>query len=203
MTSKPTCSLFRSTLPREGRRASSTSFAPLRRFDPCLSLLFISSGSPTDPSAPAGNALFTAKEARCFPETSFGFVCLPSVRHSARQGVLASPWLSRWRLHRHTRTLKRNPVVFRPRAARTDDGARRPAETPRSFRCRRAEPIAPRECPCPAKDAFGTGGNNRGTKQGSVSDAAHSRRSRGSGTRASRCRSGVPLTDSATGFVAL
>ena len=137
---------------------------------PCpLSLLFISSGSPTDPSAPAGNALFTAKEARCFPETSFGFVCLPSARHSARQGVLASPWLSRWRLHRHTRTLKRNPVVFRPRAARTDDGARRPAETPRSFRCRRAEPIAPRECPCPAKDAFGTGGNNRGTKQGSVS----------------------------------
>ena len=107
----------------------------------------------------------------------------------------ASPRRSRWRLHRHTRTLKRNPAVFRPRAARTDDGTRRPVETPRSFRCRRAEPIAPRGCPCTAKDAFGIGGNNRGTKQGSVSDAAHSRRSCGLGIRASRCRSGVPHTD--------
>jgi len=28
----------------------------------------------------AGDALFTAKEARCFPETAIGFVCLPSER---------------------------------------------------------------------------------------------------------------------------
>ena len=81
--------------------------------------------------------LFTAKEARCFPETAFGFVCLPSARLSARHEVPAGPWRSRWRLHRHTRTLKRNPAVFRPRATRTDDGARRLVETPRSFRCRR------------------------------------------------------------------
>ncbi len=109
--------------------------------------------------------------------------------------VLARPWRSRWRLHRHTRTLERNTAVFRPRSARTDDGARRPVETPRSFRRRRAEP-------CPAKYGFGIGDNNRGTKQGSISNVVHSERSRGSGIRASRCRSGVPHTDSATGFVA-
>ncbi len=103
---------------------------------------------------------------------------------------------------RHTRTLKRILSVFRPRAARTGDGARRPVETPRSFRRRWAEPIAPRGCPFPAKDAFGIGGNNRSTKQGSVSDAVHSGRSRGSGIRVSRYRSNVPHTDSATGFVA-
>ena len=87
--------------------------------------------------AVGGDALFTAKEARCFPETAFGFVCLPSATFLARREVPANPWRSRWRLHRHTRTLKRNPAVFRPQAARTDDGARRPVETPRSFRCRR------------------------------------------------------------------
>ena len=138
--------------------------------------------------AAGGDALFTAKKASCFPETALGFVCLPSATLLARQEVPARPWRSRRRLHRHTRTLERNPAVFRPRAARTDDGAHRPVETPRSLRCRRAEPIAPRGCPCPAKDAFGIGGNNRGTKQGSVSDVVHSRRSRGSGIRASRCR---------------
>ncbi len=149
-----------------------------------------------------GDTLFIAKEARCFPETSFGFVCLPSARLPARQELLTSPWRSQWHLHRHTKILERNPAVFRPRAAHTDDGARRPGETRRSFRCRRAELIAPRECPCPAKGAFGIGGNNRSTKQESVSDVVHSRRSHGSGTRASRCRSDVPRTDFATGFVA-
>ncbi len=107
------------------------------------------------------------------------WICLPAVGKAfGAAGSAASPWRSWWRLHRHTRTLKRIPAVFRPRAARSDDGARRLVETPRSFRCRRAEPIAPRRCPCPAKDAFGIGGNNRGTKQGSVSDVVHSRRSR-------------------------
>ena len=38
-----------------------------------------------------GDALFTAKEARCFPKTAFRFACLPSARLSARQEVLASP----------------------------------------------------------------------------------------------------------------
>ncbi len=37
--------------------------------------------------AAAGDVLFTAKEAKCFPETAFGFVCLPSARLSARQEV--------------------------------------------------------------------------------------------------------------------
>ncbi len=152
--------------------------------------------------AAAGDALFIVTEARCFPESAFEFVCLPSATLLARQEVPANSWRSRWRFHRHTRTLKRNPAVFRPRAARTDDEARRPVETPRSLRCRRAELIVPRGCPCPAIDAFGIGGNNRGTKQGFVSDAVHSRRSRGLGILASRCQSGVPHTDSATGFVA-
>ena len=151
--------------------------------------------------AAGGDALFTAKEERCFPETAVGFVCLPSAILLARQEVPASPRRFRWRLRRHSRTAKRNPAVFRPRAARSDDGARRPVETPRFFRCHRPEPIASRECPCPAKGGFGIGGNNRGTKKGSVSDAVHSRRSHGLGIRASRCRSGVPHTDSATGFV--
>jgi hypothetical protein len=42
--------------------------------------------------AAGGYALFTAKEARCFPETAFGFVCLPSATLLARQDVPASPW---------------------------------------------------------------------------------------------------------------
>ncbi len=130
------------------------------------------------------------------------WICLPAIGMALGAAeVLASTWRSHWCLHRHRRTPKRNPAVFRPQAARTDDGARRPVETPRSFR-RRAEPVAPRGCPCPAKDGSGIGGNNRGPKQGSVADAVHSRRSRGSGIRASRCRSGVPHMDSATGFVA-
>ncbi len=37
--------------------------------------------------AVAGDALFAAKEARCFPESAFGFVCLPSATLSARQEV--------------------------------------------------------------------------------------------------------------------
>ncbi len=44
-----------------------------------------------------------------FPETAFGFVCLASARLSARQEVLASPWRSRWRLHRRARTLQTGP----------------------------------------------------------------------------------------------
>ena len=42
--------------------------------------------------AAGGYALFTAKEARCFPETAFGFVCLPSATLLAWQEVPASPW---------------------------------------------------------------------------------------------------------------
>ena len=42
--------------------------------------------------AAVGDALFTAKEARCFPATAFRFVCLPSARLSARR--------KRWRDHR-------------------------------------------------------------------------------------------------------
>ncbi len=38
-------------------------------------------------SAVAGDALFAAKEARCFLESAFGFVCLPSATLSARQEV--------------------------------------------------------------------------------------------------------------------
>ncbi len=38
-----------------------------------------------------GDALFTAKEARCFPKSSIGFVCFPSARLPARQEVLPSP----------------------------------------------------------------------------------------------------------------
>ncbi len=41
--------------------------------------------------AAAGDALFTAKEARCIPETAFGFVCLPSATLLARQEVPAKP----------------------------------------------------------------------------------------------------------------
>ncbi len=37
--------------------------------------------------AAGGDAFFTAKEARGFLETAFGFVCLPSARFSARQEV--------------------------------------------------------------------------------------------------------------------
>jgi len=37
--------------------------------------------------AAAGGALFTTKEAMCFPKTAFGFVCLPSARLWARQEV--------------------------------------------------------------------------------------------------------------------
>ncbi len=166
-----------------------------------LSLLFISSGHQRILRRRRRRS-FRREGGKMFPETAFGFVFLPSVRLWVRQEVLPSPWRSGWHLQRYTRTLKRNPAVFRPQAARTDDGARRPVETPRSFRRCRAEPVAPRGCPCPAKDGFGIGGNNRATKQGSVADAVHSRRSRGSGIRVSRCRSDVPHTDSATGFVA-
>jgi hypothetical protein len=42
--------------------------------------------------AAGGYALFTAKEARCFLETAFGFVCPPSATLLARQDVPASPW---------------------------------------------------------------------------------------------------------------
>ena len=42
-------------------------------------------------SAAGGGVLFTAKEARGFLETVFGFVYLPSARFSARQEV--------WRVH--------------------------------------------------------------------------------------------------------
>ncbi len=73
---------------------------------------------------------FHREEARCFSETAFGFLCLPSANFLARQAVPANSWRSGWRLHRrHTRTRKRNPAVFRPRAARIDGGARRPGET--------------------------------------------------------------------------
>ena len=48
-----------------------------------LSLLFISSGTQTDPSRRVAPRFFTAKEARCFPETAFGFVRLPSASLSA------------------------------------------------------------------------------------------------------------------------
>ena len=42
--------------------------------------------------AAGGYALFTAKGARCFLETAFGFVCPPSATLLARQDVPASPW---------------------------------------------------------------------------------------------------------------
>ncbi len=61
--------------------------------------------------AAASDALFTAKETRCFPETAIGFACLPSETLVARQEVPASPWRSQRRPHRNTRTLKRNPAV--------------------------------------------------------------------------------------------
>jgi hypothetical protein len=94
-------------------------------------------------------ALFTKKEEKgVFPDSAFGSVCLQSATLLAPHDVPARPRRSRWCLHSHTRNLKRNPVVFRPRAARTDDGARRPWETPRSSRCRRTEPIAPWGYPC-------------------------------------------------------
>ena len=37
--------------------------------------------------AAVDDALFTAKKERCFPETAFGFVCLPSAMLSALQEV--------------------------------------------------------------------------------------------------------------------
>ncbi len=61
-------------------------------------------------SAAGGDVLFAAKEARCFLETAFVFVYLSSAKLSARQEVLASPWRSQWRLHRHMKSLKRNPA---------------------------------------------------------------------------------------------
>ena len=42
------------------------------------------------------------EEARCFPETAFGFVRPPSATLLTRREVPASPWRSRWCLHRHT-----------------------------------------------------------------------------------------------------
>ena len=180
------------------------------RPDEIVLCMAVSDGCPSFLSHPGHQRIFRRRRRRVFHrEGGKGFsgngvwICLPAIGKvlGAAEGA-TSPWRSRWHLHRHTRTLKQNPAVFRPRAARSDDGARRLVGRPRSFRCRRAEPIAPRGCPCPTKDAFGIGGNNRGTKQGSVSDVVHSRRSSGSGIRASRCRSGVPHTDSAMGFVA-
>jgi hypothetical protein len=38
-------------------------------------------------AAAAGDALFAAKEARCLPDSAFGFVCLPSAMLSARPEV--------------------------------------------------------------------------------------------------------------------
>ena len=78
--------------------------------------------------AAGGAALLTAKEATCFPETAFGFVRLPSARLSALSEVR--------RVHGDpggvfiaTREPSEIPRNFRPRVARTDDGARRPVET--------------------------------------------------------------------------
>jgi hypothetical protein len=104
-----------------------------------LSLLFISSGHQRIRRRRLRRS-FRREGGKMFPETAFKFVFLPSVRLWVRQEVLPSPWRSSWHLQRYTRTLKRNPAVFRRRAARTDDGARRPVETPRSFSRRRADP---------------------------------------------------------------
>ena len=166
-----------------------------------LSLFFISSGPPTDSSPLTATRFSPRRRQSVFRKRHLdlsacrrqGFRCGRMCGESMAIPVASSS------PHENPQT---EPAVFRPRAARIDDEARRPVETLRSFRCRWAEPIAPQGCPCPAKDAFGIGGNNRGTKQGSVSDAVRLRRSRGSGIRASRCRSVVPHTDSAMGFVA-
>ena len=56
---------------------------PCRRLCRHLSLLFITSVPSTDPSRRVAPRFFTAKEARCFPETAFGFVRLPSASLSA------------------------------------------------------------------------------------------------------------------------
>ena len=90
------------------------------------------------------------------------WICLPAIgKVLGAAGGATSPWRSRWHLHRHTGALKQNPAVFRPRAARTDDGARRPAGRPRFFRCRRAEPIVPRGCPWRIRTHAATGSSNR------------------------------------------
>ncbi len=61
-----------------------------------------------------GDTLFTSKEAGCFPETASRFFYLPSATLLAQQEAPANPWRSRRCLHRHTRTLKRNPALFGP-----------------------------------------------------------------------------------------
>jgi len=63
-------------------------FPPFRQAVPPFFLIRTSNGF----FAAGGYALFTAKEARCFLETAFGFVCPPSATLLARQDVPASPW---------------------------------------------------------------------------------------------------------------
>ena len=84
------------------------------------------------------DGIFIVKEARCFSATTFGL--------SACDRQCSWRGRSRRRLHRRTIIFRRNPALFRPRAARTDDGVLRPVEPPRSFRHRRAEPVARRAC---------------------------------------------------------
>ena len=41
------------------------------------------------------------------------WISLPAIGKAlSSAGSTASPWRSRWRLHRHTRTLERNPAMF-------------------------------------------------------------------------------------------
>ena len=131
------------------------------------------------------------------------WICLPAVgKVFGAAGGAAGPWRSQWRLHCHTRTLKQNPAVsgrapLVPMMEPADLWKRHALSDAVGLdRSSLGGVLAQRKMGSGSVVIIG------GTKQGSVSDAVRSRRSRGPGIRASRCQSGVPHTDSATGFVA-
>lgn len=105
-----------------------------------------------------GSKLFSGSAGlTCLPAS--GGACRPEKSGREPMAVLAA-------FYRRARSFRRKPVVFRRRAVYNGDGARRPVETPRSFRWHRPEPTAHRGCLCPTKGGSGTCDSNRNTKQG-------------------------------------